>query len=41
VRSKTTKTSPHAVRIQVGDVVDTQRRRRDVQLESYSAVAFP
>jgi len=41
VRSKTTKTSPHAVRIQVGDVVDTQRRRRDVQLESYSAVAVP
>lgn len=41
VRSKTTHTTPHAVRIQVGDVVDTQRRRRDAQPESYVQVAFP
>lgn len=41
VRSKTTHTTPHAVRLQVGDVVDTQRRRRDSQPESYTQVAFP
>ena len=41
VRSKTTLSTPHAVRLQVGDVVDTQRRRRDAQPESYVQVAFP
>lgn len=41
VRSKTTHTTPHAVRIQVGDVIDTQRRRRDALIEGYSALAFP
>jgi len=41
VRSKTTHTTPHAVRIQVGDVVDTQRRRRDNLAESYSTLSFP
>lgn len=41
VRSQTKKTTPHATRIQVGDVVDTQRRRRDRLAESYSSVAFP
>jgi hypothetical protein len=40
VRSKTTKTTPHAVRLRVGNVVDTQRRRRDNLPESYTAVAF-
>jgi hypothetical protein len=41
VRSKTTKTTPHAVRIQMGNVVDTQRRRRDALPEAYSSVVFP
>jgi len=41
VRSKTTHTTPHAVRIQVGNVLDTQRRRRDNLPESYSQIAFP
>lgn len=41
VRSKTTHTTPHAVRIQAGDVVDTQRRRRDAIPESYQQLAFP
>lgn len=41
VRSRTTKTTPHVTRLQVGNVVDTQRRRRDNLPESYSAVSFP
>ncbi len=41
VRSKTTHTTPHAVRIQVGDILDTQRRRRDHLPESYSSLAIP
>lgn len=41
VRSKTTHTTPHAVRLQVGDVVDTQRRRRDSLAESYVQVTVP
>jgi hypothetical protein len=41
VRSKTTKTTPHAVRIQVGSVVDTQRRRRDAAVEQYTTLTFP
>lgn len=41
IRSRTTHTTPHAVRLQVGDVVDTQRRRRDAQPESYTQLAFP
>jgi len=41
VRSKTTHTTPHAVRLQVGDVIDTQRRRRDALPEAYVQVAFP
>lgn len=40
VRSKTTKTTPHVVRIQCGDVVDTQRRRRDALPEAYSTLAY-
>lgn len=41
VRSKTTHTTPHAVRIQLGDVIDTQRRRRDAQVENYLTLDFP
>lgn len=41
VRSKTTHTTPHAVRLQVGNVVDTQRRRRDNLAESYATTTFP
>jgi len=41
VRSKTTKTTPHAVRIQVGNVIDVQRRRRDQLIEAYAQTAFP
>lgn len=41
VRSKTKKTTPHVVRVQVGDVIDTQRRRRDALPENYSTSAFP
>lgn len=41
VRSKTTHTTPHATRLQLGDIVDTQRRRRDNLPESYVSSAFP
>lgn len=41
VRSKTTHTTPHAVRLQVGNVVDTQRRRRDNLAEAYATTTFP
>jgi len=41
VRSKTTKTTPHAVRLQAGNVVDTQRRRRDGLPEAYTTVNYP
>jgi len=41
VRSKAQQATPHAVRIQVGNVLDTQRRRRDNLPESYVQVAFP
>lgn len=41
VRSKTTKNTPHAVRLQLGDIIDTQRRRRDALPEAYSSVSFP
>jgi len=41
VRSKTTHSTPHAVRVQVGNVIDTQRRRRDSLPETYSSLAFP
>lgn len=41
VRSRLTKTTPHVVRLQAGDVVDTQRRRRDKLVENYSSVAIP
>lgn len=41
VRSRLTKTTPHVVRIQVGDVIDTQRRRRDNFPEAYQTVTIP
>jgi hypothetical protein len=41
VRSKTTKTTPHVTRIQIGNVVDTQRRRRDKLVEAYQSTTFP
>lgn len=40
VRSKTTKTTPHVNKIQAGNVIDTQRRRRDKMIETYSTAAF-
>jgi hypothetical protein len=41
VRSTTTHTTPHAVRVQVGNILDTQRRRRDNLPEAYTAASFP
>jgi hypothetical protein len=41
VRSKTTKSTPHVVRMQVGDILDTQRRRRDTLPESYIVTSVP
>lgn len=41
VRSKTTKTTPHVRRLMVGDVIDTQRRRRDALPENYATLAYP
>lgn len=40
VRSRQTHTTPHVVRIQIGDVADTQRRRRDHLPESYQQAAI-
>lgn len=41
VRSRTSSTTPHVTRLQVGNAVDTQRRRRDKVQESYQTVSFP
>lgn len=41
VRSKTNHATPHVTSIQVGDIVDTQRRRRDSIPEGYTAVTYP
>jgi len=41
VRSVKTGQTPHVTRIQVGNVIDTQRRRRDTLPESYTSVSFP
>lgn len=41
VRSRATKTTPHVVRLQAGDIFDTQRRRRDALPESYTATPIP
>lgn len=40
VRSKTTKTTPHAVRLRVGNVIDNQRRRQDQFVETFATVSF-
>lgn len=40
VRSSTTHSTPHVVRMQVGNVVDTQRRRRDTLPEAYQSAAY-
>jgi hypothetical protein len=32
--------TPHVTRLQIGDVIDTQRRRRDAMPESYSTLAM-
>jgi hypothetical protein len=41
VRSKTSHATPHVVRVQLGDAVDTQRRRRDNLIEAYQQVTIP
>lgn len=41
VRSRTTHTTPHVNKIQVGNVPDTQRRRRDSLIEDYQSLTFP
>lgn len=41
VRSRATKTTPHVVRMQIGDVADSQRRRRDNLPESYQSTTIP
>lgn len=41
VRSRATRSTPHVVRLQAGNVVDTQRRRRDTLAEVYSTVNYP
>jgi hypothetical protein len=40
VRSRTTHTTPHVNKLQVGNVPDTQRRRRDKMVEDYQSVTF-
>lgn len=41
VRSRTTHTTPHVTRLQAGNIIDTQRRRRDAQPESYVSTNYP
>jgi hypothetical protein len=41
VRSKANHATPHVTRLQIGDVPDTQRRRRDAFPESYATVSYP
>lgn len=41
VRSRQTHTTPHVNKLQVGNVPDTQRRRRDAMIEDYQFVNFP
>lgn len=38
VRSKTAKTTPHAARLRVGNVIDSQRRRQDAFVEAFATV---
>lgn len=41
VRSRTTHTTPHVTSLRVGNVIDTQRRRRDSLPEAYNSVSIP
>jgi hypothetical protein len=41
VRSTKTSSTPHVARLQVGNIIDTQRRRRDTLVEAYATVAYP
>jgi len=41
VRSRTTHTTPHVNKVQMGTVLDTQRRRRDKVVEDYQTLSFP
>lgn len=41
VRSQSLHENNPVIRLQVGDVLDTQRRRRDALLESYSMTVYP
>ena len=41
VRSGTDHVSRYVNRLQVGDVLDTQRRRRDALVEAYTVVSYP
>lgn len=40
VRSRLTHTTPHVNKLQLGNVIDNQRRRRDKMVEDYVSVAF-
>lgn len=41
VRSQVAHDNNPVIRLQVGDVMDTQRRRRDALVESYAVTAYP
>lgn len=41
VRSRATHTTPHVTRMQMGNVIDTQRRRRDTLGEVYQTTTVP
>lgn len=40
VRSRRTHTTPHVNKLQLGNILDVQRRRRDKMIEDYTSVAF-
>lgn len=40
VRSRSTHTTPHVNKLGVGNIIDSQRRRRDKMLEDYQNIAF-
>lgn len=40
VRSRTTSSTPHVNKLGVGNIIDSQRRRRDKMLEDYQNIAF-
>lgn len=41
VRSKANAATPHVVQLQAGDILDTQRRRRDRLPENYVSTVYP